>query len=217
MPGMTAPTALVVANGSVRWTPATYRLAAAAVPLVAADGGANHLARVGLAPAVVIGDLDSIAPETRAWLGEGRILERADQDRTDLDKTLEWVLTETGAGAVAVLGWSGDRVDHTLGNLGLLARLARGPGLRFLAPGASVIAVAGHAALPAAAGETWSFWSFDPAVRVTLAGVRWPLEAAPVDLGGRPSISNLATADVVEVTALGGPVLVRRQQLGSEE
>lgn len=217
MPSMAAHGAVIVANGSVRWTPTAYRLAAGAAPLVAADGGANHLARVGLMPAMVVGDLDSIRPATRAWLGEERIRERADQDRTDLDKALEYVLDENLAARVVVLGWSGDRVDHTLGNLGLLARRALGPALCFVAPGETVLALRGHASLAAIPGETWSFWTLDPAVRVSLAGVRWPVADLALDLAGRPSISNLATATTVEVTASGGPVLIRRHQLGSEE
>ncbi|TFG39126.1 MAG: hypothetical protein E4H44_02685, partial [Candidatus Aminicenantes bacterium] len=67
--GVQPSTPLLVANGPVRWTEALASLAATADPLLAADGGANHLGRIGLRPAVVIGDLDSITPGIRAWLG----------------------------------------------------------------------------------------------------------------------------------------------------
>jgi thiamine pyrophosphokinase len=185
-------------------------LAAAAVPLLAADGGADHLARLGLRPAAVIGDLDSISPETRAWLGEALLVERPDQDRTDLDKALEYAFDDLGVDRLTVLAAVGGRLDHDLGNLGLLARLAMGEKLIFEDAGHRILAVAGEAELVAQPGETWSFWTYDPSVRVTVDGVRWPIEDATIDAGGGPSISNEAVGDLVGVHATGGAVVVMR-------
>jgi thiamine pyrophosphokinase len=185
-------------------------LAAAAAPLLAADGGADHLARLGLRPAAVIGDLDSISPETRAWLGEESLIERPDQDRTDLEKALEYAFDDLGVERLTVLAAVGGRIDHDLGNLGLLARLAMSEKLIFEDAGHRILAVAGEAELVAQPGETWSFWTYDPSVRVTVDGVRWPIEDATIDAGGRPSISNQATTEEVRVQASGGAVIVTR-------
>jgi len=210
---MTVGSPLLVANAPLSWTPRLAALAAAAVPLLAADGGADHLARLGLRPAAVIGDLDSISRETRAWLGEGPLVERPDQDRTDLDKALEYAFENLGVEHVTVIAALGGRVDHELGNLGLLARLAMGKRLVFEGADLRVLAIDGEATLAAHPGETWSFWTFDPTVRVTVDGVRWPLENAAIDAGGRPSISNEATAEEVRIQATGGAVVVMRKRL----
>ena len=207
---MTEGSPLLVANAPLSWTPRLAAMAAAAAPLLAADGGADHLARLGLRPAAVIGDLDSINCETRAWLGEAPLVERPDQDRTDLDKALEYAFDDLGVERLTVLAAVGGRVDHDLGNLGLLARLAMGEKLIFENAGHRILAVAGEAALVAQSGETWSFWTYDPSVRVTIDGVRWPIEDATIDAGGRPSISNQATAEEVRVQASGGAVIVMR-------
>ncbi len=201
---------LLVANAPLSWTPRLAALASAAVPLLAADGGADHLARLGLRPAAVIGDLDSISLETRAWLGEEPLIERPDQDRTDLDKALEYAFEDLGVERLTVLAAVGGRVDHDLGNLGLLARLAMGERLIFEGDDHCVLAVAGEATLAAHSGETWSFWTYDPSVRVTIDGVRWAIENAAIDVGGRPSISNEAVGDLVRVHATGGAVIVTR-------
>jgi thiamine pyrophosphokinase len=211
---MTLETAVVVANGRLRWTPELVDLARNAHALIAADGGANHLARIGLRPQVVVGDLDSIQPATRRWLGEECMLDRPDQDHTDLEKTLDYTLRELGAGSVHVLGALGRRIDHTIGNLGLLTRYHLGPGLVFRDGRELMLAVEGELALPAVAGETWSFWTFDPAVRVSLEGVRWPVEQASLTISQRPSISNQAVADTVRVRSVGGATIVLRQQHG---
>jgi len=207
---MTVGSPLLVANAPLSWTPRLAALAAAAVPLLAADGGADHLARLGLRPAAVIGDLDSISRETRAWLGEEPLVERPDQDRTDLDKALEYAFDDLGVERLTVLAAVGGRLDHDLGNLGLLARLAMGEKLVFEDEGHRILAVAGEAALIAQPSETWSFWTYDPSVRVTIDGVRWPIEDATIDAGGRPSISNEAVGDLVRVHATGGAVVVMR-------
>ncbi len=202
--------AVVVANGALSWTPELVALARDATWLIAAAGGADHLARVGLRPRAVVGDLDSVATEVRAWLGEACLVPRPDQDRTDLDKTLDYTFTELGAGPVTVLGALGGRVDHQLGNLGLLAAHGRCEELVFLSPSSRLVAVAGTADLAAMPGETWSFWAFDPAVRVSVDGVHWPLDHASLALHQRPSISNRATGERVTVSAEGGAVVVAR-------
>ena len=188
-------------------------MAASAQPLLAADGGANHLARLGLRPTAVVGDLDSVSPDTRAWLGEDCIVDRPDQDRTDLEKALEYAFDDLRIRNLTVLAALGGRTDHDLGNLGLLARMAMGKCLIFEAADQTVLAVAGEAKLTARPGETWSFCTFDPSVRVTVEGVRWPLENASIDAGNRPSISNEAVDDHIRVRVTGGSVVVMRRYL----
>ncbi|MCU0304693.1 MAG: thiamine diphosphokinase [Thermoanaerobaculales bacterium] len=207
---MPSPDPVLVANGPIRWTRELAALAAAAEPLLAADGGANALGRIGLRPVAVIGDLDSITPGIRALVGEECLVERPDQDRTDLDKALEYAFSDLGVERLTVLGATGGRLDHALANLGMLAVRALADRLVFLAADHRVVAVTGEAALDAVVGETWSFLTFDPAVRVSLAGVRWPVTDCPVSLAGTPSISNRATADRVVIRADGGAVVALR-------
>ncbi len=205
-----SPRGLIVASAPLAWTAELAALAAAASPLLAADGGANHLARLGLRPAAVVGDLDSIRPSVREWLGEGLMVPRPDQDRTDLEKTVEHAIDVLGTRRLTVIGGLGGRVDHTVGNLGLLARLALGPDLVLREAATEVLAVSGELELAAEPGQTWSVWTFDPGVQVTLEGFRWPVRGLALDAGGRPSISNLAERDRVRVIAAGGAALITR-------
>ncbi len=207
---MQRPPAVLVANAPLQWTPRMAALAAAADPLLAADGGADHLARIGLVPAAVVGDLDSVRPETLRWLGPERVLERPDQDHTDLEKALHHAFDVLEVAELTVLAALGGRIDHDAGNLGLLARLALGERVVLEDETWRVLALTGRLELDAVPGETWSFWTYDPAVRVTLEGVHWPVVERALDAGGRPSISNRAAAERVTVTAEGGAVVVMR-------
>lgn len=201
-----------MANAPLHWHPRLVSLASSAALLLAADGGANHLARLGLRPTAVVGDLDSISPETRAWLGEDSVIDRPDENRTDLDKALEYAFNELEIRNLTVLAALGGRTDHDLGNLGLLARMALGERLIFEAADETVLAVTAEISLVAKPGEIWSFWTFDPTVRVTVEGVRWPMRDADIAASNRPSISNEAVSDHVRITATGGSVIVMRHR-----
>ena len=61
--------------------------------ILCADGGANHALALGLTPSAVLGDFDSLTPETiRLLESKGVTLLRfpRDKDKTDLELTLEY-------------------------------------------------------------------------------------------------------------------------------
>src|SRR5689334_1140183 len=91
--------------------------------LVAADGGALPLLRLGITPQLVIGDLDSLDADSQAALAaqgaELRPYPRA-KDETDLELALLEVAAR-GPSSIDILGGLGGRWDHTLANVALLA------------------------------------------------------------------------------------------------
>jgi thiamine pyrophosphokinase len=87
---------------------------------VAADGGANRAAAVGLRPDVIIGDLDSYEPIDYKEHKVEVILD-ANQETNDLEKALEY-LKEQSIKEVRIFGATNMRLDHTLKNLSVLLR-----------------------------------------------------------------------------------------------
>ena len=92
-------------------------LAESADYIIAADGGQNRAREFGLQPDCVIGDFDSTT------LNEGfdciYITYPAEKDLTDTEAALTHAL-EKGCRNVILLGGMGGRLDHTMGNIGLL-------------------------------------------------------------------------------------------------
>ncbi len=207
---MEIPVPTLVLNGPIQWNEALRQQVERAYPLVAADGGANALAEIGIRPSFVIGDLDSIRPELRSEIPEEVILHRPDQDSCDFEKALDYAFGDAGLEGLTVLGALGGRPDHSVGNLGILARECRGTKLIFHTGAAIVLALSGSMELESRPGETWSFWSYSPALRLSLEGVRWPLDRAPVHVEGRASISNEAIARKIRICAEGGSLLICR-------
>jgi thiamine pyrophosphokinase len=203
---------VIVANAPWRWSEGFVRLVRQAEVVLAADGGANHLARIGVTPDAVVGDLDSLRPEVRAWLGEGRLVARPDQEWTDLHKTLAYAFDERGAKKVTVLAATGGGLDHALENLGLLARWAsRGP-LEAWDESFRIVPVLSRACLESAPGQRVSLLPLGRCSAVRTAGLRWGLAGEPLDLLGHTGVCNLAEADEIEVECTGGALLVFLQQ-----
>lgn len=95
--------------------------------IVAADGGETQLTNWGLTPDVLIGDFDSIDPERQSLLESKKVLIKAfpkEKDATDLELAVDYALTY-GVNKIILTGVWGGRVDHSLGNLEILYKLAQ--------------------------------------------------------------------------------------------
>ena len=90
------------------------------LPLVAADGGANHLRRLNWLPSVVLGDLDSLHDRTY-WENHTRVIEISEQDTTDFEKCLYSI----DAPLYIAAGFCGGRLDHTLATLHVVQKYHR--------------------------------------------------------------------------------------------
>lgn len=147
--------------------------------LYAADGGADHLARLGMKPQRVIGDLDSLSFEIQAKLLErGVILNRyaVDKDETDLELALQQVVAD-GFKVIRIAGAMGGRFDQSLANLFLLStpdfaeldiRLEDGREEVFL--------IRRHARLIGSVGDTVSLLPLgEPATGIVTRGLKYPL------------------------------------------
>jgi len=88
--------------------------------LIAADGGARHFDAIGLAPQVIIGDMDSI--DSDRWKrnsGIEHIQYPTDKDKSDTELAVEYALGRD-CEQVMLVAATGGRLDHTLGNIALV-------------------------------------------------------------------------------------------------
>ena len=115
--------AAIFANGVIENAERAREAADRASLVLAANGGALHCLRLKIAPAFVIGDLDSLDESDRQTLEAGGtefITHPPDKDQTDLELALLAAVAR-GAMEITVLGAIGGRMDMTLANLQLLA------------------------------------------------------------------------------------------------
>lgn len=85
--------------------------------VICADSGVDHARLLGLKPDHVLGDMDSISDDSRAWaasLDAHFVVADRDKDQTDTELALAAIATMRPR-ALTVLWGGGDRIDHVLG------------------------------------------------------------------------------------------------------
>ena len=72
----------------------------------------------GLVPFAIVGDCDSVNKKIAEKYSD-RLFRDTDQETNDLTKAVKWC-SERGYTNIVILGATGKREDHTLGNISLL-------------------------------------------------------------------------------------------------
>lgn len=189
--------------------------------VVAADGGYARALGLGLRPGLLVGDLDSLAPELAdEAAAAGATVRRASVDKDESDAELALLeALELGAARITMLGaFGGPRLDHALANLWLLAhpRLA-GVDLVLLDAGARARLVTAPSAaggtvsqrLPGRPGAIVSLLPFGGDVEgVTTSGLQYPLHDEPLRSGPARGLSNVRLVEDAAVTVRTGRLLV---------
>lgn len=116
--------AVVLAAGDYPVRPSLRGLLSRHPRVVCCDSaGADFLEREGRAPWAVVGDLDSLPAALCEVLGE-RVVHVAEQETNDLSKAVHYAVSQ-GWRRLVILGATGRREDHTLGNISLLVEYMR--------------------------------------------------------------------------------------------
>jgi len=204
----------VVCNGEIHdYGRAKSQIRSAGL-VVAADGGSTHLEVMGIVPHAIIGDMDSVG---RAWWPEGEPIERVrfppDKDKSDAELAIDLAF-ERGCDSVSLLGATGGRLDHELGNVSLLAKYAGR--VAIVDGGATLVAVAPshECALRGKPGAIVSLIPFPAAERVTTHGLEYGLVSHDLTPGTR-GVSNVLLESKASVSVRGGLLLVYMENTDS--
>ena len=201
--------AVVVSHGEV--DPADVAHVRGADLIIVADGGSDHVRRWGIEPHVVIGDLDSVAPE--AVMGTARVERHPrEKDQTDTELALARAIA-SGADEIVLVGaLGGPRIDHALANALLLAgidrasarvRIVHGPMSMRLVRGGERLVLGGKE------GELVSLLAIAGDARgVRTEGLRYPLDGETLRLGSSRGVSNEVSAAGAAVSVAEGALLV---------
>jgi thiamine pyrophosphokinase len=87
--------------------------------VVCCDGAANRFIAEGHTPSIIIGDGDSISEENRIRYKDIIVID-SDQETNDQTKAVNYLINK-GITEFSIVGATGKRDDHTLGNIALLA------------------------------------------------------------------------------------------------
>jgi len=183
---------VILANGQFPKAWQGLDLLKAADQLICCDGAADKLIAKGMSPHVIVGDMDSVSGEVREQYAS-IIIHSNDQESNDLTKAVHYCI-EKGYSSVSILGATGLREDHTLGNISLMleyyprieAQIISDYGIFFL--------VRSGEQVRSKVGEKISFFSIDNRVSVSSTGLLYPLKDLRLSNWYRATL-NEATAD----------------------
>ena len=115
--------AVILANGDYPSASTPLQILKEAPYVVCCDGGANEYIAQGHLPNVIIGDGDSLSEENR--IKYASIIHRnPDQETNDQTKAIQFLFAQ-GKKRIAIVGATGKREDHTIGNISLLMEYMR--------------------------------------------------------------------------------------------
>ncbi len=111
--------AVIIAKGRFPQHPIPLSYINSAEYIVCCDGAANEFIAGGGIPNAIVGDGDSVSTENRQRFG-GILHINRDQETNDLTKSVHYCV-QRGITDIVIVGGTGRREDHTLGNISLLA------------------------------------------------------------------------------------------------
>ncbi len=178
--------------------------------LICADGGANSAGRMGLTPDYIIGDLDSTEEKFLKMFGGKCVVKKIKrQNDTDVEKCLKFA-SKQGFREAVLIGATGDRLDHTFCNLGILLKFFDVIKLRMIAENSILTVYTGKVELQTEKNEIVSIYGFDRKTRITSRGLKYPLKNSLLPFGEKESTSNVALSENVVLNIKGGLVFVVR-------
>ena len=183
--------------------------------ILAADSGMNALYAAAVTPDIIIGDFDSADKKILAFFQQNKEIDfctlNPEKDDTDTESAIRESIRR-GADSITIIGGTGTRLDHVLGNISLLG-IGLEEGVRMeLLDAHNRICMIDHSVTLKKKEQYGNYLSLIPyngnVTGVTLKGLKYPLH--DYTMGGFNSlgISNEIVDDEASIELTSGQLLV---------
>ena len=157
-------------------------------------------------PDLVIGDMDSLSLPLRQKYAD-IIIKIDEQEHNDQTKAFTWAIGNIeNISSICILGATGDREDHTIGNVSLLMEYARrfnldekGISVEMISDHATIFAVTDTFEMDCGIGRRVSIFSPDNSLKIKSEGLEWPVDDVVFDNWWKATL-NRAGTDTVKLT-----------------
>jgi thiamine pyrophosphokinase len=176
-----------------------------AARIICCDGSAQNLVLAGYIPDAIVGDMDSLSEDLKIRFAD-RLFPDEDQSSNDLTKAVEWC-KEMNYNDIIIVGATGKREDHTIGNISLLSEYAVYMNVRMVTDTGIFIPFMQSCNMTSFAGQQVSIFSIDPETEISSAGLKYPLEKLKIKNWWVATL-NEALGDHFSLEFIGGRVIV---------
>ncbi len=181
--------------------------------VVCADGGAKVLFQYKITPDILLGDFDSIDKEILNYyknINANIKIYPPEKDYTDSEIAFNEILKMKDIRDIVLLGCTGTRIDHLIGNLGLLYRGLMNKINVYIRDDNNLIFLTDKAiTLKRNFGRYISFQGFREEVKdFSIKGAKYELHNHNLVLGDPLTISNEFLGDEIKIEFKDGIVMV---------
>ena len=196
---------VILCDGAFPTQPYPLFLLDSADAVVCCDGALEKLLAYNPSarPSAVIGDMDSLPAELQERYASF-IVRVAEQDDNDQTKAMRYVLEHfPEAMDITILGSTGLREDHTIGNLGLLMEYTRlfqlgERRVSAVSDYGTAFAITDTCDLHLGEGRRFSIFSADNSLQICSSGLQWPLDDVVFDAWWKATL-NRTTEPIVSL------------------
>jgi len=165
---------IILADGAFPKNEKLLSLLREAERVVCCDGAAKKLFDFGREPDAIVGDLDSLPDDLKVRFRD-RLFHSSDQETNDLTKAMDFCICRNFQ-EIAILGSTGLREDHTLGNISLLADYSMRIGdVYMMTDYGRIDAIHASKNFDSIPGQQVSIFSLTPDTCITAYGLRYPI------------------------------------------
>jgi thiamine pyrophosphokinase len=164
---------VILANGKFPDHPVPLSYLLNAKRIICCDGAADSLVDFGLEPFAIVGDCDSVNKKI-ADKYQDRLFRDNDQETNDLTKAVNWC-SGRGYKNIVILGATGKREDHTLGNISLLVEYAKITTVKMVTDAGTFFPILESNKIETQKGQQVSVFSIDADTEVTSSGLKYKL------------------------------------------
>lgn len=165
--------AVIVANGRYPHHPVPLSVIKNAPYIVCCDGAANHFIEAGGYPDAIVGDCDSISEENRVRFAD-KLFPDKEQETNDLTKSVLFCV-ENGRRNIIIVGGTGIREDHSIGNISLLTDYEAMANVKMVTNYGIFTPISSKTTFNSFAGEKVSLFSIGQKP-ITTSGLKYPIE-----------------------------------------
>jgi len=201
-------TAIILADGRFPEHEMPLGLLRNADHIICCDGSVENLVKAGMTPEAVVGDLDSLGKDLAERFSD-RLFKDDNQETNDLTKAVSWCI-ERDFREIIILGATGKREDHTIGNISLLAEYPREISVTLVTDTGTLIPLHESSEISCFPGQQVSVFSLDPETEISSKGLRYELHRLKLHSWWRATL-NEATGSSFGLLFEGGPLIVYRK------
>jgi len=176
--------------------------------IICCDGATEKLLMFGRKPESIVGDLDSISEELKQRFSP-ILFQNPEQETNDLTKSVRFCI-EHGWKEITILGATGKREDHTLGNLSLLAEYGKTAHIQLLTDYGVFVPQYESAVYESYCGQQVSIFSLNPTTLLSTQNLVYPLEKRRLTSWWQGTL-NESSGETFSIAIDSGEILVFRK------